>query len=240
MARKFRERFKTLENVFDEFTFRNLFLLSSRGHFDEGSLSPLSIGKEANVFTAERDGGPVVVKIYRLETSNFKKMFEYIKQDPRYVSLARRKREIIFAWTQREYRNLLLARKAQVRAPLPLAFMKNILVMSLVGDGSPAHKMKDDVPGSPSVFLEGIVSEMGRFCRAGFVHGDLSKFNILNWNQRPVLIDFSQASPLKAPNALQMLGRDVRNVSDFFRRLGVEADEDGILRRIVSEGKIEE
>ena len=175
-----------------------------------------------------------MVKIYRLETSNFKKMFEYIKQDPRYVSLARRKREIIFAWTQREYRNLLLARKAQVRAPLPLTFLKNVLVMSLVGDGSPAHKIKDDVPESPSLFLDGIVAEVKKIHDAGFVHGDLSKFNILNWNQRPVLIDFSQASPLAAPNARGMLLRDVRNVSAFFRHLGVEVDEKQVLRKIVS------
>ena len=232
MAKKFRERFKTLENVFDEFTLRNLFLLGSKGHFNEETLSPLSIGKEANVFTAKRDGETVVVKIYRLETCNFKKMFEYIKQDPRYISLAKRRREIIFAWAQREYRNLLLARKAQVRAPLPLTFMKNILVMSLVGNESPAHKMKDDLPEQPSLFLKDLVSNIRKLYQEGFVHGDLSKFNVLNWDQKPVLIDFSQTSPITAPNSEEMLLRDIHNVSEFFRQLELKIDEKKVLKEI--------
>ena len=232
MAKKFRERFKTLENVFDEFTVRNLFLLGSKGHFDEETLSPLSTGKEANVFTAERDREIVVVKIYRLETCNFKKMFEYIKQDPRYISLAKRRREIIFAWAQREYRNLLLARKAQTRTPLPLTFMKNILVMSLVGNLSPAHKMKDDLPRHPSLFFKDLVSNVKKFYQAGFVHGDLSKFNVLNWNQKPVLIDFSQAGPLTAPNSEEMLLRDVHNVSEFFKQFDLKIDEKKVLKEI--------
>ena len=233
MAKKFRERFKTLENVFDEFTLRNLFTLSSKGHFNEETLSPLSIGKEANVFTAERDDEIVVVKIYRLETSNFKKMFEYIKQDPRYVSLVKRRREIIFDWTQREYRNLLLARKAQVRAPLPLTFMKNILVMSLVGDGSPANKIKDDLPKNPLVFFKDVVSNLKKMHRLGFVHGDLSKFNILNWNEKPVFIDFSQATLIKVPNAREMLVRDVHNITEFFKQFNLDVDEKLVLREIL-------
>ncbi|MCH7754978.1 hypothetical protein IH970_07625 [candidate division KSB1 bacterium] len=128
MAKKFRERFKTEENVFDQFTIRNLFVLSSKDFFEDGSLSPLSIGKEANVFTADRGKEKVIIKIYRLETSDFKKMYDYIKVDPRYENLAKKHRAIIFAWSQREYRNLMAAREAMVRAPLPITFMKNILV----------------------------------------------------------------------------------------------------------------
>ena len=55
MVKKTREKWKTYENVFDQFTLRTLFKLSSQGHFDELK-SPISIGKEANVFTAETKG----------------------------------------------------------------------------------------------------------------------------------------------------------------------------------------
>lgn len=232
MAKKFRERFKTYGDVFDQFTIRNLFVLSSKGHFEEESLSPVSIGKEANIFSAEREDEKVIVKIYRLETADFKKMFDYIKPDPRYAGLAKKRRDIIFAWAQREYRNLLAARKALVRAPLPIAFMKNILVMSFIGDEHPAQKIKDAIPQQPKEFLSEIIANIKKFYSSGYVHGDLSKFNILNYNEQPVLIDFSQASPLTAPHAEEMLKRDIHNVCEFFRKLGVKSDEEKLVRLV--------
>ncbi|MBU0461079.1 MAG: serine protein kinase RIO, partial [Nanoarchaeota archaeon] len=66
MAKTVREKFKTYGNVFDQFTIRNLFELSSKGYFEEMK-SPISIGKEANIFSAEKqDGTKIIVKIYRL------------------------------------------------------------------------------------------------------------------------------------------------------------------------------
>ena len=234
MAKKFRERFKTFENVFDRFTIRNLFVLSSKGYFDWETLSPLSIGKEANVFTAERGEERVVVKIYRLETADFRRMFDYIKPDPRYRGISKRRRDTIFAWAQREYRNLLVARRAQVRAPLPITFMKNVLVMSMAGGLVPAQKMKDKLPANPKKFFDGIVLNMRKFYGEGFVHGDLSKFNVLNFNELPVFIDFSQASPLKSSHGGEMLRRDIRNVCEFFRRLGVNCVEREVFSEVVS------
>ncbi len=238
MAKKFRERFKTLNDVFDQFTIRNLFVMSSKNHFVEGTLSPLSIGKEANIFTAAaKDGGHrVVIKIYRLETCDFNSMYSYISPDPRYSGLKKRPREIIFAWCQREYRNLLIAREAGVKAPLPLAFLKNILVMTQVGEDAPAQKMKDDVPKKPEQFFREIIEDIKKLYRYGYTHSDLSKFNILNLGQRPVLIDFSQMVPMNAPNAYEYLKRDVENVADFFRRLGVKIDNEKVYKEIVAVG----
>jgi len=77
---KKREDFKTMHNVFDEFTNRNLFKLISQGHF-RGLESPISIGKESNVFSAlTKDDRRVMVKIYRLETCDFNRMYDYIKE----------------------------------------------------------------------------------------------------------------------------------------------------------------
>ena len=237
MAKKFRERFKTLNDVFDQFTIRNLFVLSSKDHFVEDTLSPLSIGKEANLFTAAaKDGNTVVIKIYRLETCDFNKMYSYLALDPRYTSLKKKKREVIFAWCQREYRNLMLAREASVRAPLPLTFLKNILVMTQVDEEAPAQKVKDDIPTQPQKFFAEIIGEIKKLYRYGYAHSDLSKFNILNLDGHPVLIDFSQMLPMNSPNAYDYLKRDVENVSDFFRRLGVKIDNEKVYREIVAVG----
>src|SRR3990167_4572184 len=122
-----REEFKTRNDVFDRFTSQTLFKLISRGYF-EGLESPISIGKESNVFSAIRkDGTYVMVKIYRLETCDFNRMYDYIKDDPRFLNLKRGKRNIIFSWVQREYRNLLKAREANVSVPTPLVFINNTI-----------------------------------------------------------------------------------------------------------------
>ncbi|MBI2144792.1 serine protein kinase RIO [Candidatus Woesearchaeota archaeon] len=237
MAKKHPERFKTLNDVFDQFTIRNLYVLTTKDHFVDGTLAPLSIGKEANVFSAERkDGSRAVVKIYRLETADFNSMYSYLALDPRYPSIKKKQRDVIFAWCQREYRNLLAAREAMVRAPLPFAFLKNILVMSQVGDEQPAQKIKDDIPKHPQRFFNEIVGEMKKLYRFGFIHSDLSKFNILNLDQHPVLIDFSQMLPANAAGAEDFLRRDVENVSGFFRKLDVMIDNEKVHKEIVAVG----
>lgn len=237
MAKKYHEEYKTMNDVFDQFTIRNIYVLSTKDYFVEGSMMPLSIGKEANVFSAAtKDGNRVVIKIYRLETADFNKMYNYISPDPRYLSLKKKQREVIFAWCQREFRNLMAAREANVRAPMPIAFLKNILVMTQVGDGSPAQKMKDDVPKNPKKFFAEILLEIKKLYNFGFAHGDLSKFNILNLGQHPILIDFSQMVPMNEPNAYGYLKRDIENVYVFFEKLGVKADVENIYREIVASG----
>ena len=232
MSKITREKFRTFENVFDRFTIRNLFKLSSQNHFEEDSLSPVSIGKEANVFSARAAGKKVIIKIHRLETSDFNKMLEYIRNDPRFANLKKGRREIIFAWSQREYRNLLSAREAGLSVPLPITCMKNIIIMEFIGDMQPARQLKDAIPENPEKFWNGIVQNMRKFYKKGFVHGDLSKFNILNYHEKPVLIDFSHATLARNQIFEELLERDVKHTADFFRKLGVKIDDAKVLKEI--------
>ena len=197
-----KEDFKTWGDVFDSFTQRTVYKLITQGHF-EGLESPISIGKESNVFSAlKKDGTRVMVKIYRLETCNFNRMIEYIKDDPRITSLKGGKRNTIFAWVQREYRNLLKAREANVSVPTPFTFSNNVLVLEFIGDdGMIAPKLKDEIPKNPGDFFDKILLNMKKLHKAGLVHADLSAFNILNYNERPVFIDFSQCTTLKSSMA---------------------------------------
>jgi RIO kinase 1 len=237
MAKIAREKFKTYGNVFDQFTLRNLFKLSSQGHFDELE-SPISIGKEANIFSAKRnDGSRVIIKIYRLETCDFNRMYDYLKYDARYNSTKSKKREIIFTWTQREFRNLLKAREAGVRVPLPITCLFNILVLEYIGDEgefpNTAPKLKDSPPENPQEFLDKIIEYMKKMQKKGIVHGDLSEFNILNFHEKPVIIDMSQATVIESQNALELLVRDIRNVSKYFKKQGIKVDEDKIKEEIL-------
>ncbi|PIN72504.1 serine protein kinase RIO, partial [Candidatus Woesearchaeota archaeon CG10_big_fil_rev_8_21_14_0_10_47_5] len=74
MARIFRERFKTKNDVFDSFTERTLFELGCRFSFESEQLSPVSIGKEANVFSVKAKPMKLAVKVYRLEVCDFNRM----------------------------------------------------------------------------------------------------------------------------------------------------------------------
>jgi len=231
VTRTSQERFRTDKGVFDAFTNKNLYELKKRGYFDELE-SPIFVGKESNVFSAKRGKKKVIVKIYRVQNCDFKRMFQYIKQDPRYDFLRNKRREIIFSWTQREYKNLLRAEKGKIKVPKAIAVRSNILVEEFIGDSEPAPPLKDAYPENPQKFFNALIKEIRKMYKIKLIHGDLSSFNILNYNGKPVLIDFSQGTLTKTPNSEELLIRDVNNIIKFFKKLGVKADFDKIMEKI--------
>lgn len=56
------------------------------------------------------------------------------------------------------------------------------------------------------------------------VHGDLSEYNILI-HEGPVVIDWSQATVKRNRVSLELLRRDLANVSNYFRKKGVEVED---------------
>ncbi|MBS3128589.1 serine protein kinase RIO [Candidatus Woesearchaeota archaeon] len=235
MATKGKEWMKTRGDVFDHFTLRTLFKLSSQGHFDDpDQLSPFKIGKESNVFLAKKNNELRILKIYRLETCDFNRMYDYIKFDPRYKSVQRNKRQVILTWVQKEYRNLLLAREAHVHVPTPFAYAHNVLVMECIGKEKPAHQLKDYYPQQPKLFAQKIIEEMKKLYQANLVHGDLSSFNILNDAQTPVLIDFSQSTTLENQHAQDYLKRDIKNIVYFFKKCELILDPEKIYTEITN------
>ena len=124
------------------------------------------------------------------------------------------------------------ATNAGVAVPTVFGWKNNVIVMELVGDAKPASPLKDRYPEDPQKFFKMVLKEMKTLYKGGIIHGDLSSFNILNLNEKPVLIDFSQATLLKTPNSDELLVRDIRNVLTFFKKLGVEKDFDKIYKTI--------
>ena len=231
-----KEIWKTAENVFDSFTLRTLQKLSSEGHFD-GLKSKIAMGKEANVFTAEKGKDLVCIKIYRLETADFNKMYKYIAGDPRFRGIKHNRRKIIFEWTKREFRNLLKAREAGVNVPKPIAFENNVLVMEFIGDNfgvlNPAPILKNKPPIDIEKCFKSVKQDMKKMYKAELVHGDLSEYNILNYNEKFVLIDLSHGTPSFAPASREIFERDIKNVSNYFKRMGIDTDEERFRKEIV-------
>ncbi|MFH0961654.1 MAG: RIO1 family regulatory kinase/ATPase, partial [archaeon] len=94
------------QSVFGKQTLLTLYKLANDGNFTE-LYGEFNSGKEANVFVGKDSAGRfVAVKIYRIEASDFGNMIPYLKGDPRFENVGPSKREIVFAWTKKEFSNL--------------------------------------------------------------------------------------------------------------------------------------
>jgi RIO kinase 1 len=195
--------------------------MMGQGHF-EGLESPIGVGKEANTFSALRKGKRVLVKIYRLQTCDFNRMFDNLRTDPRFDGLKKKQRKVVFAWAKREASNLAKLGKVGLHVPKLIAHRDNIVVMEFIGDEGPAPQVITQKPKHPKAFLEKLIKQMKAMHEAGLVHGDLSPFNLLNWDENPYIIDLSQATPFRNPHAEELLERDVRVMATFFTKIGVK------------------
>ena len=221
-----REKFRTYENVFDEQTLRGLFKLASQGYFEELK-SPISVGKESNVFSATtKDKRLVCVKIYRINTCDFNKMYRYMKADPRYTWLKKQKRKVIYSWAKREFRNLHRARTAGVKVPTPLAVYNNILVMEFIGKEEAAPKLRNAIPQDMEKFYNKLKKQIEALHnKALLIHADLSEYNILNDNDQPAIIDLSHSIRPSYPEAEALLKRDINQIDKFAKKQGAKIKE---------------
>ncbi|MGZ7118067.1 MAG: serine protein kinase RIO, partial [Methanobacterium sp.] len=214
------KRIKSVEDrrvgseVFDTITLKTLYKLANTGNLDLLN-GAISTGKEANVFKGSNDDDEfVAVKIYRVTTSDFKKMQTYIQGDPRFNVGSANKRQLINTWVKKEFRNLQRADNAGVRVPKPIVAKNNVLIMEFIGDeeGNAALPMRYSEISDPNKLLNKIIKYMKLLYQdAGLVHGDLSSYNILIQDDEPVIIDISQGMIRDHPNSLELLDRDIEN-----------------------------
>ncbi|HKL97585.1 MAG TPA: serine protein kinase RIO [Methanocorpusculum sp.] len=232
---------KVTGEVFDEVTLLALYKLVNKKIISSMGGS-ISTGKEANVFLAGKldDAGEEIsaaVKIYRIRTGNFTAMSEYILGDPRFEGIRRTHKDIVFAWTKKEYSNLSRTREAGIPCPTPYAFDRNILVMEFLGKGSiPYPQMRLRLPGTPAEGYEetiGMIRDL--YQKARLVHGDLSEYNILTGPNGLILIDMGQAVTPDHPRAHNFLFRDIKNINRFFGTKCKTTDEHELFRDIVGE-----
>ncbi|MDD3043516.1 MAG: serine protein kinase RIO [Methanosarcinaceae archaeon] len=228
---------KLEENVFDEPTLKNLYKLSRKDFIKELGGS-ISTGKEANVFYATGPEKELAIKIYRITTSTFKAMDPYITKDPRFTNIRHTRRDIVFAWTQKESQNLKRAISAGVRAPEPITTEKNILIMEFLGENEvPYPQLKNitlEEEDAKRIF-EIIVEYMRLLLtKANLVHADLSEYNIIidPNTLEPIIIDMGQSVTLEHPNAREFLYRDVQNILRYFSRYGIKMSPEELLSKI--------
>ncbi|MDD1732501.1 MAG: RIO kinase 1 [Methanosaeta sp. ASP1-1] len=207
--------------VFDRRTLMDLYSLASKGVIDSLGGS-VCTGKEANIFRAMAGEKELALKIYRISTSNFNSMQDYLQGDPRFSSVRGTKRAIVSAWTRKEFRNLSRAEEVGIPVPHPIAMKENILVMDLIAvEGQVAPTLKDvnlEQEEARAIYEQIVHYISLLYNRAQLVHADLSEFNILYRQEGPVIIDMGQSVTLDHPQARRFLERDIANVSHYFRK----------------------
>jgi RIO kinase 1 len=225
MKEKRSEDYEVLEEVFDRSTLMTIYDFLNKGTIDE-IYGVVKAGKEARVYWGkDPEGNELAIKIYLTISAEFKKgMLPYIEGDPRFAHVRRDTRSLVYAWAQKEFKNLQRAHEAGVKVPKPIAVDNNVLIMEFVGkNGVSAPIMKDVPPENPKRVYRQILTYLKKLYRkARLVHADLSEYNIMIWEDKPVLFDVSQAVPLEHPMANKFLRRDLENLHRYFKKLNVD------------------
>ncbi|NLA37902.1 MAG: serine protein kinase RIO [Methanomicrobiales archaeon] len=233
------DQVKVRDDVFDEVTLVALYRLVHKKLISVIG-GPISTGKEANIYYGEHDGRGIAIKIYRIQTANFKAMTDYLTGDRRFSSIRGSRKGIIFAWTKKEYSNLARAHDAGIPVPEPLAFDRNILLMEFLGEEEiPYPQLRlAGVEDYGAVYRE-VLGYIRRLYRdARLVHADLSEYNIL-YHEKPYLIDMGQAVTPDHPRALTFLIRDIKNLNRYFSRYCDVLDEQETIKAITGSGRRE-
>lgn len=226
---------KIYAEVLDLRTLKALYKLSAKGYI-KALGGVISTGKEANVFYADgcdEEGNelPMAVKIYRIETSEFYKMDEYLFGDKRFDMRRVSKKELIYIWVEKEFRNLLRAYEAEVNVPRPITYFRNIILMEFLGENEvPAPTLVDlgsslkELVDVEKLFDEILDNMKKLYRKAELVHADLSEYNIVLFKDKPFFIDMGQSVLIDHPMATSYLERDIKNVLRFFRKFGIKRE----------------
>lgn len=227
IKRKCSDDYEVLEEVFDYPTLMSIYKLLKRGIITS-LLGVMKSGKESRIYRGrDGEGNDLAIKIFLVSSAEFRRgMLPYIEEDPRFESLRRSRRGLVYAWATKEFKNLKKAHSSGVRVPKPIAILKNVLVMEFVGrEGVPAPLLKEVRLENPETTYRTLLEIIKRlYAKAELVHGDLSEYNVMMLDGEPILFDLSQAVLPEHPRAGDLLRRDLHNINNYFKRLEVRVE----------------
>ena len=198
----------------------------------DGVGAPLGVGKESDVYEA-RSFEPLALKYHREGYTNFRevqKEREYTaeKEHRSWLYTARKAAE-------REY-DALETLYPEVSVPKPVDQNRHAVVMEKL-DGVELSRAKLD-PGQVRGVLELTLEEMAAAYAAGYVHADMSEYNVFVTGAGVVVFDWPQAVPTDHENARELLARDVENVLGYFQRKYprqvADADVDALVETVIA------
>lgn len=190
----------------------------------------ISAGKEATVFHALWHDFPLALKVFRFYATPHAKGGKRKKMGGGKVGYSK---DIMSYWASREFWILDRVFRAGVKVPTPARHIDNMFTARFLGDnGTPAPLLKDSKIEHPKRTFNSIIDQIFAIYRAFIIHGDLSSFNILYFQDEPWIIDFPQAIDFASrPNRHRVLKkgrpillRDITNIVKFFEKYGILAE----------------
>jgi RIO kinase 1 len=128
-------------------------------------------------------------------------------------------------WVAWEWQTLCRAHDAGADVPEPLSRSADAILMEFVGDGDGAAPQLRHVELSREQAreaLDRLLRNVELLLDCHLVHGDLSAYNVLWWDDRPWIIDVPQSLNLHTHRGgYEFLLRDVQNLERYFARYGL-------------------
>jgi RIO kinase 1 len=212
---------------------------------------PLSSGKEATVYrcSAHPSSGHthLALKTYRpIEVRAFRNDALYCRG--RYTSTGSSRvdrairnkgtfglRAAGKEWMNAERLSLMRLKAAGADVPLAISAVEGALLMEFIGDEQAAPRLHEAAIDEND--LAGCWDRLLRTIRIALqedrIHGDLSAYNVLWWNDRPIVIDWPQAvDPRINESSEWLLRRDLANLAGWFCRRGLKIDSECVANKL--------
>jgi RIO kinase 1 len=196
-------------------------------------VSVLATGKEADVYVGLWKNVRLALKVYRLHRTPHRKK-----------SLIGYSTDRVGQIAANEFTILEKAYRAGVRVPTPARRVDNMFTMRFLGDETNARQLKDLELVNPEAIMRQVLKIIEHLLLdAHLIHGDLSEYNLLLFNEQVFVIDFPQAIDLSSrvnrPSRFEkgkpLLLRDLVNVNRYFRKYDLDFDIDAEHERLVHE-----
>jgi RIO kinase 1 len=141
-------------------------------------------------------------------------------------------------WTGHELEMMQHAWNAGVSVPYPIGSRDDGLLMQFLGDTErTAPRLVEARLSAVEIRRAAaeLIANLELLVGAGYVHADLSAFNLLWWQDKLWLIDFPQAVDVTTnPHAFEYLHRDLTNIGRWFARHGEVIAIDELFAKLIA------
>lgn len=204
-------------------TFKGYDAMALKALVERGILAQIGpeigAGKESNVHLAVDDNGyEFLVKFHRLGKLNFrrtKKARHFIAEKSHLSPLYQSRLS-----AQQEFKALSRLHEANVSVPRPIGHNRHVVAMDIV-IGTDLYRIKKGELGPDEIhaLIINIMHEVTKAVKLGFIHGDLSEYNIrLDEDGYPILFDWPQYVDPSFGQVEMILERDIKGVFQYFTR----------------------
>ena len=170
----------------------------------QGVGSPLGVGKESDVYEVQ-SFRPLALKYHREGYTNFREVMKErdYTSDNEHVSWLYTARKA----AEREY-GILETLYPDVSVPRPIDHNRHAIIMEKIDGVELARSKFEDAQVVPVLDL--VLREVSDAYQAGYVHADMSEYNVFVNSEGITIFDWPQGIPTDHQNATEFLERDVR------------------------------